>query len=66
MVSAKRLADELVNWDTSLEETMITKDNLVAERWARGPLSEAEVLCEFPNGVWSARRFCIDQGASTE
>ena len=60
--SAKRLADELVNWDKSLEETMITKDNLVAERWARGPFSEAEVLSEFPNGVWSARRFCIDQG----
>ena len=60
--SAKRLADELVNWDKSLEETLQSKNNLVPERWAKGPFNETEVLLRFPNGVWSARRFCIDQG----
>ena len=60
--SAKRLADEMVNWKKSLEETEKSEDNPVAERWARGPFDEDAVLREFPNGVWSAKRFCINQG----
>ena len=59
--SAKRLADETICYEKSIDETVVNSKNKVAERWARGPFTHEQILQQFPNGCWSAKRFGVEQ-----